>query len=143
MRWRSGCWGPAIASRSSMATWSATTAFVANSIRESPCSRRSLRLLPLHGAVVALIGADDSRPVDAAVAAAGVARVGGMVRLTPGAGTDAADKQIDQLGLTGAVDKVVVVESTTSTSPPGPSSWSAVLFAALGVALLGLAAGRR
>jgi putative cell wall-binding protein len=97
------------------------------------------RGLPMNVAYVA----DDSRPVDAAVAAAAVARTGGIVLLSPGAGTAAADKQIDQLGLTGAVDKVVVVKSTSSTSPPWALIVVSVLLAAFGVLLLGLAARRR
>jgi MYXO-CTERM domain-containing protein len=97
------------------------------------------RGLPTNVAYVA----DDSRPVDAAVAAAAVARIGGIVLLTPGAGTAGADKQIDQLGLTGAVDKVVVVKSTSSTSPPWALIVVSALLAALGVLLLGLAARRR
>jgi hypothetical protein len=87
--------------------------------------------------------ADDSRPVDAAVAAAAVARVGGIVLLTPGARTAAADGQIDQLGLTGGVDKVVVVKSTSSTSPPWALIVVSVALAALGALLLGLAARRK
>ena len=97
------------------------------------------RGLPTNIAYVA----DDARPVDGAVAAAGVARVGGIMLLTPAAGTAAADKQIDQLGLTGAVDKVVVVKSTSSASPPWVLIVVSVLFAALGVALLALAARRK
>jgi hypothetical protein len=97
------------------------------------------RGLPMNIAYVA----DDSRPVDAAVAAAAVARTGGIVLLSPGAGTAAADKQIDQLGLTGAVDKVVVVKSTSSTSPPWALIVVSVLLAALGILLLALAARKR
>jgi hypothetical protein len=97
------------------------------------------RGLPTNVAYVA----DDSRPVDAAVAAAAVARVGGIVLLSPGAGTAAADKQIHQLGLTGAVDNVVVVRSTSSTSPPWSLIVVSVLLAGLGVLLLGLAARRK
>ena len=50
------------------------------------------RGLPINVAYVA----DDSRPVDAAAAAAAVARTGGIMLLSPGAGTAAADKQIDR-----------------------------------------------
>src|SRR5947209_2517722 len=67
------------------------------------------RGLPANVAYVA----DQDRPVDAAVTAAAVARIGGIEILTPGADTAAADKQIDQLGLTGSVDKEFVVKSTT------------------------------
>jgi putative cell wall-binding protein len=97
------------------------------------------RGLPMNVAYVA----DGSRPVDAAVAAAAVSRVGGIVLLTPGAGTAAAARQIDQLGLTGGVDKVVVVKSTSSTSPPWALIVVSVALAALGALLLGLAARRK
>jgi len=97
------------------------------------------RGLPTNIAYVA----DDSRPVDAAVAAAAVARAGGVMLLSPGAGTAAADKQIDQLGLTGAVDKVMVVKSASSTSPPWALIVVSALLAGFGVLLLGLAARRR
>ena len=97
------------------------------------------RGLPMNIAYVV----DDSRPVDAAVAAAAVARIGGMMLLSPGATTAAADKQIDQLGLTGAVDKVVVVKSASSTRPPWALIVASGLLAALGILLLGLAARRR
>ena len=93
------------------------------------------RGLPTNIAYVA----DDARPVDAAVAAAAVARIGGMVLLSPGAATAGAEKQIDQLGLTGAVDKVVVVRSTSSTSPPWALIVISALLATFGVLLLGLA----
>jgi hypothetical protein len=97
------------------------------------------RGLPMNIAYVA----DDSRPVDAAVAAAAVSRTGGIVLLSPGAGTAAAGQQLDQLGLTGAVDKLVIVRSITSTSPPWALIVVSALLAALGVVLLGLAARRR
>ena len=67
------------------------------------------RGLPINVAYVA----DDSRPVDAAAAAAAVARTGGIMLLSPGAGTAAADKQIDQLGLT--------APSTRSSSSGAPA----------------------
>ena len=97
------------------------------------------RGLPVN---IAYVG-DQGRPVDAAVAAAAVSRTGGIVLLSPGAGTAGADKQIDQLGLTGAVDKVVVVKSTTSTSPPWALIVASAVLAALGLVLLGLAARKR
>jgi hypothetical protein len=97
------------------------------------------RGLPVNIAYVA----DQSRPVDAAVTAAAVARVGGIEILTPSAGTGAADRQIDQLGLTGAVDKVFVIRSSTSSSPPWALIGISVVLAALGLLLLGLAAGKK
>ncbi len=65
-----------------------------------------------------------------------------MLLLSPGSGTAAADKQIEQLGLTGAVDKVVIVKSATSTSRPWALIVVSVVLAAFGVLLLGLAARR-
>ncbi|MDQ6798784.1 MAG: exo-alpha-sialidase [Actinomycetota bacterium] len=97
------------------------------------------RGLPVNIAYVA----DASRPVDAAVTAAAVARVGGIELLTPGAGTAAADKQIDQLGLTGAVDKMFVVKSSTSSSPPWALIAASAVLAAIGLVLLGLAARKK
>jgi hypothetical protein len=87
--------------------------------------------------------ADESRPVDAAVAAAAVARVGGIVVLTPGAGTAAAEKEIDQLGLTGAVDKIFVVKSASSSSPPWALIVISALLAAIGIFLLDRAARKK
>jgi hypothetical protein len=80
--------------------------------------------------------ADASRPVDAAVAAAAVARVGGIELLTPGAGTAAADSEIAQLGLTGAVDKMFVVRSSSSSSPPWALIVVSALLAVIGIFLL-------
>jgi hypothetical protein len=89
--------------------------------------------------------ADGARPVDAAVAATVAARNGGLLLLSPGAGTPAAEKQLDGLGLTSIVDRIVVVRSSTSTSTSVP--WAviivSVLLAGVGIALLGRAAGKR
>ncbi|HEX3623768.1 MAG TPA: cell wall-binding repeat-containing protein [Acidimicrobiales bacterium] len=87
--------------------------------------------------------ADASRPVDAAVSAAAVARVGGMELLTPGADTAAADTEIGQLGLTGAVDKMVVVKSATSSSPPWALIVISALLAAVGIFLLDRASRKK
>ena len=79
------------------------------------------RGLPINVAYVA----DDSRPVDAAAAAAAVARTGGIMLLSPGAGTAAADKQIDQLGLTAPSTR-----SSSSGAPAPPSSpWALAVCA--------------
>jgi hypothetical protein len=81
--------------------------------------------------------------VDAAVTAAAVARIGGIELLTSGADSAAADKQIGQLGLTGAVDKMVVVRSATSSSPPWALIVVSVLLAAVGIFLLDRASRKK
>ena len=96
------------------------------------------RGLPMNVAYVA----DQSRPVDAAVTAAAVARVGGIMLLTPGAGTSAADKQLAALGQSGAVDEMFVVRSATSASPPWPLLIVIAALAVIGFVLLALA-GRK
>ena len=89
--------------------------------------------------------ADPARPVDAAIAATVAARNGGLLLVSPGAGTPAAEKQLDGLGLTSMVDQIVVVRSSTSTSTSVP--WAviivSILLAVLGIALLTRAAGKR
>jgi hypothetical protein len=89
--------------------------------------------------------ADPARPVDAAIAATVAARNGALLLVSPGAGTPAARKQLDGLGLTSMVDRIVVVRSSTSTSTSVP--WAvitvSILFAVLGIALLGRADGKR
>ncbi len=94
------------------------------------------RGLPVNVAYVA----DESRPVDAAVAAAAVSRVGGFLLLTPGAGTGAAEEQIGAMGLAGQVDQLVMVESNS----PGNVPWALIVvfavFAAAGIVLLDRAA---
>ncbi|MGH9223585.1 MAG: hypothetical protein ACRD2W_07305 [Acidimicrobiales bacterium] len=62
--------------------------------------------------------ADDAKPVDAAVAGAAVARVSGLLMLTPGADAGVAEERLSSLGLTAAVDKIVVARSSTSDSVP-------------------------
>ena len=84
--------------------------------------------------------ADQARPVDAALAATVAARNGGLLLLTPGAKTPAVEKQLDGLGLTSMVDRIVVVRSSTSTSVPWAVIIGSILLAAAGIALLARAA---
>ena len=97
------------------------------------------RALSLNVAFVA----DQSRPVDAAAAAAAVGRTGGLVLLTPGADTAAAEKRIAELGLTADVDRIVVAKSTGSSSPP----WALIVISAVlavgGIVLLDRAARKK
>jgi hypothetical protein len=97
------------------------------------------RGLPLNVAFVA----DEARPVDAAVAAAAVSRLGGLVLLTPGAGASAAEKRIDELGLSVDVDRIVVAKSTSTSSPPWALIVVSALLAAVGIFLLDRAARKK
>lgn len=110
------------------ADMAATTAAVTKELQS--------RGLPVNVAYVA----DESRPVDAAVAAAAVARTGGFLLLTPGGNTGAAEEQINALGLADQVDQLVVVESNS----PGDIPWALIaVFAVLagaGIFLLDRAA---
>jgi hypothetical protein len=75
--------------------------------------------------------ADQNRPVDAAVAAAAVARSGGFLLLTPGGHTGAAEEQINAMGLGDQVDQLVVAESASPSNIP----WALIaVFAVLAVA---------
>jgi hypothetical protein len=87
--------------------------------------------------------ADQARPVDAAIAAAVAARNGGLLLLSPGAKAPAAQKQLDGLGLTPMVDRIVVVRSSTPTSVPWAVIAVSILLAVLGIALLARAARKR
>jgi hypothetical protein len=97
------------------------------------------RGLPVNVAYVA----DQSRPVDAAIAAAAVSRSGGFLLLTPGADTGAAEEQIAAMGLGGQVDQLVKVESNS----PGNVPWALIavfaVFAIAGVVLLDRAAKKK
>jgi hypothetical protein len=97
------------------------------------------RALPVNVVYVA----DQTRPIDSAVAAAIAARNGGLLLLSPGAGTAAVERQLDELGLAAHVDRIVVVRSSTSTSIPWPVIVVSVLLAVVGVALLYRAARKR
>jgi hypothetical protein len=89
--------------------------------------------------------ADQTRPIDAALAATVAARNGGLLLITQGAKTPAAEKQIDGLGLTSMVDRIVVVQSATSssTSVPWPVIIGSIVLAVVGIALLARAATKR
>jgi hypothetical protein len=106
----------------------ATTAAVVNEIRS--------RGLPVSVAYIA----DESRPVDAAVAAAGIARSGGFLLLTPGGSTGAAEEQLNAMGLAGEVDQLVVAESTSPSNVPWALIAVFAVFAIAGIVLLDRAA---
>jgi hypothetical protein len=84
--------------------------------------------------------ADESRPVDAAVGAAAVARLGGFLLLTPGGDAAAAEEQINELGLSAEVDRIVVGESASSGDVPWALIALSGLLAAAGIFLLDRAA---
>jgi len=63
--------------------------------------------------------ADSDQPVDAALAAAAVARTGGLEVVTPGADTTVANQLIDGVGLHPRVDRLVVARSLPALSGPG------------------------
>jgi hypothetical protein len=106
----------------------ATTAAVVNELKA--------RGLPVNIAYVA----DQERPVDAAVAAAAVARSGGFLLLTPGGDTGAAEEQIAALGLGDQVDQLVMVESTSPSNIPWALIAVFTVLAAAGIFLLDRAA---
>ena len=110
------------------ADMAATTAAVVKEVQS--------RGLPVNVAYVA----DESRPVDAAVAAAAVARSGGLLLLTLGGDTGAAEKQVSALGLTGRVDQLVVAQSTSPSSIPWALIAVFAVFAVAGIVLLDRAA---
>ena len=109
----------------------ATSAAVANEVRA--------RGLPVN--VVFL--ADESRPVDAAVAGAAVARLGGLLVLTPGGDTGTAEERIQRMGIADQVDQIVVGRSTSPSNIPWALIVLSALLAAAGIFLLGLAARKR
>ncbi|HVL05573.1 MAG TPA: hypothetical protein VM388_06270 [Acidimicrobiales bacterium] len=90
------------------------------------------RGLPVNVAYVA----DDSRPLDAAVAAAAIARTGGILVLTPGGSTGAAEAQLNALGLAGQVDQLVVAQSTSPSNVPWALIAVFAAFAVAGIVLL-------
>ncbi|HET7722372.1 MAG TPA: cell wall-binding repeat-containing protein, partial [Acidimicrobiales bacterium] len=94
------------------------------------------RGMPVNVAYVA----DESRPVDAAVAAAAVSRSGGFLLLTPGGSTEAAEAQINALGLADQVDQLVMVESTSPSNVPWALIAVFAVFAVAGIVLLDRAA---
>ena len=90
------------------------------------------RGLPANIAFVA----DDSRPVDAAVAAAAVSRLGGILVLAPGGDSAAAEEQLRALGLNEQVDQLVVAESASPSSVPWALIAVSAVLAAVGIVLL-------
>lgn len=109
----------------------ATTAAVVKEIQA--------RGLPVNVAYVA----DESRPVDAAVAATAIARSGGFLLLTPGGSTGEAEEQINALGLTNQVDQLVMVESTSPSTVPWALIAVFATFAIAGIVLLDRAARKK
>ncbi|HEX2046916.1 MAG TPA: sialidase family protein [Acidimicrobiales bacterium] len=97
------------------------------------------RGLPVNVAFVA----DGSRPVDAAVAAAAVARLGGILVLTPGGDAGAAEELIQRMGLSDQVDQVVVSRSTSPSDIPWVLIVVSAALAAAGLLLLLSAARKR
>ena len=94
------------------------------------------RGLPVNVAFVA----DEDRPVDAAVAAAAVSRLGGFLLLTPGGDTAAAEEQINAMGLGGQVDQLVKAESTSPSGIPWALIAVSAVLAGAGIVLLDRAA---
>ncbi|MDQ4098846.1 MAG: glycoside hydrolase, partial [Actinomycetota bacterium] len=93
------------------------------------------RGLPVNVAYVA----DQARSADAAVAAAAIARIGGILLLTPGADSAAAERMVERLGIADTVDRIVVAESAAATSVPWVLFAVIALFALAGLVLLGWA----
>ena len=89
--------------------------------------------------------ADQAQPIDAAIAATVSSRNGGLLLLSPGAKTPAAQTQLDGLGLSPMVDRIVVVQSSASksTSVPWPVIIVSIVLAVAGIALLARAASKR
>ncbi|MGI8809846.1 MAG: hypothetical protein ACR2KK_18790 [Acidimicrobiales bacterium] len=94
------------------------------------------RGLPVSVAYVA----DENRPVDAAVAAVAVARLGGFLLLTPGGGSGAAEAQINALGIADQVDHLVVAQSASPSDIPWALIGVSAILAVAGVFLLDRAA---
>jgi hypothetical protein len=83
---------------------------------------------------------DEGRPVDAAVAAAAVARLGGFLLPTPGGDTGVAEQQINALGIADQVDQLVVAESTSPSNIPWVLIAVSAVLAAAGIVLIDRAA---
>jgi hypothetical protein len=64
--------------------------------------------------------ADGSRPIDGALLGSAVARLGGLLLLTPGASTSAADATLTNLGFETAADRIVGAIGTGGTDPTLP-----------------------
>jgi ell wall binding domain 2 (CWB2) len=109
------------------ADFDATAAAVTNEVKA--------RGLPVNVVYVA----DRVRSTDAAVAAAAVARIGGVLVLTPGASSSAAEQTTSRLGIADSVDRIVVAKSTTTSNVPWVLFVVIGLFAVAGLVLLGWA----
>jgi hypothetical protein len=90
------------------------------------------RGLPVNVAYVA----DESRPVDAAVAAAAVSRLGGILVVTPGGASGGAEDQIRAMGLSDQVDQLVVARSASSSTIAWALIVVSAILAAAGIFLL-------
>jgi putative cell wall-binding protein len=69
--------------------------------------------------------ADGTRPVEAGVLGAAVARLSGLMLLTPSAGTAAAQTRLTALGVEPLVDRVVSAVGTGGTDPAPPEQAAA------------------
>jgi len=83
--------------------------------------------------------AEQGRSVDAAVAGAAIARVGGLLLVTPGADGAAAEKMLNGMGLGDSVDQIFVTKSTSPSSVPWVLFVVIGIFALVGLVLLGWA----
>ena len=63
--------------------------------------------------------AADNQPVDASLLGAAVARVNGLMLVTPGADVGAANQALTDLGIRTRVDRIVVAQSVPQLSGPG------------------------
>jgi hypothetical protein len=66
--------------------------------------------------------ADGARSMDAAVLGAAVARLGGLMLLTPSASTATAESRLTALGVDAAVDRLVAAVGTGGTDPAPPAA---------------------
>ncbi len=66
--------------------------------------------------------ADGARSVDAAVLGAAVARLGGLMLLTPSGSTATAESRLTALGVDAAVDRLVAAVGTGGTDPAAPAA---------------------
>jgi hypothetical protein len=64
--------------------------------------------------------ADGGRPIDGALLGSAVARLGGLMLLTPGASTDTAESTLGTLGLDASTDRIVGAIGTGGTDPTLP-----------------------
>ena len=73
--------------------------------------------------------ADGARPIDAAVLASAVSRLGGMELLTPGANTSTALTDLQSMSLDTSVDRIVGAVGTGGADPtlPGPPQYTMIV----------------